>query len=259
MTTKIGILVAFISALLAAQVLGAGTPPATTRPAPAPAPREAIVVYYDHTEPAITFSARELQKTLRALGHNPATLKPLAELPASPEPCYVVLAQHTSLPVLTLLRDRGGQSSGAVREQAYALRNTRNNGKRGYWVIGGDRIGAMYGGIHLGEIAAAGAITDLADGDHTPYIARRGIKFNIPLDKRQPSFDDNGTSGLENARKGAHTFRHTLATDLLRKGASLEEIGRVLRHKSPDTTTIYAKVEIEALRQLALPWAGGGR
>jgi site-specific recombinase XerD len=64
---------------------------------------------------------------------------------------------------------------------------------------------------------------------------------------------------VESTRKGAHTFRHTLATDLLRKGASLEEIGRVLRHKSPDTTTIYAKVEIEALRQLALPWAGGGR
>jgi site-specific recombinase XerD len=66
-------------------------------------------------------------------------------------------------------------------------------------------------------------------------------------------------AGVESTHKGAHTFRHTLATDLLRKGASLEEIGRVLRHKSPDTTTIYAKVEIEALRQLALPWAGGGR
>lgn len=69
-------------------------------------------------------------------------------------------------------------------------------------------------------------------------------------------------AGVESPRKGAHTFRHTLATDLLRKGASLEEIGRVLRHKNPDTTAIYAKVEIEALRQLALPWAGnrgGGR
>lgn len=66
-------------------------------------------------------------------------------------------------------------------------------------------------------------------------------------------------AGVESPHKGAHTFRHTLATDLLRKGASLEEIGRVLRHKHPDTTAIYAKVEIEALRQLALPWAGGGR
>lgn len=66
-------------------------------------------------------------------------------------------------------------------------------------------------------------------------------------------------AGVESPHKGAHTFRHTLATDLLRNGASLEEIGRVLRHKDPETTAIYAKVEIEALRQLALPWAGGGR
>jgi len=66
-------------------------------------------------------------------------------------------------------------------------------------------------------------------------------------------------AGVESSRKGAHTFRHTLATDLLRNGASLEEIGRVLRHKNPDTTAIYAKVEIEALRQLALPWTGGGQ
>jgi len=66
-------------------------------------------------------------------------------------------------------------------------------------------------------------------------------------------------AGVESLHKGAHTFRHTLATDLLRSGASLEEIGRVLRHKDPETTAIYAKVDIEALRQLALPWAGGRR
>lgn len=66
-------------------------------------------------------------------------------------------------------------------------------------------------------------------------------------------------AGVKSARKGAHVFRHTLATDLLRHGASLDEIGRVLRHKDPDTTAIYAKVEIEALRRLALPWAGGAR
>lgn len=199
MKTAMSTLLAFLSSLLAAQILWAGTPPATTGQAPAPAPREAVVVYYDNTEPSIAFSARELQKTLRALGHDPATLKPLAELPRSPEPYYVVIAKHSSIPVLQLLRDRGGQGTGALGDQAYALRITRAQGKRGLWAIGGDRIGAMYGGIHLGEIiAAGGAITDLADSDHAPYIAQRGIKFNIPLDKRQPSFDDNGTSGQEN-------------------------------------------------------------
>jgi site-specific recombinase XerD len=58
---------------------------------------------------------------------------------------------------------------------------------------------------------------------------------------------------------GAHIFRHSLATELLRSGATLSEIGQLLRHESHDTTRIYAKVDIEALRTLSLPWPGGAR
>ena len=66
-------------------------------------------------------------------------------------------------------------------------------------------------------------------------------------------------AGVESARKGAHLFRHSLATSMLQQGASLDEIGELLRHRSPNTTTIYAKVDLPALRPLALPWPGGAR
>lgn len=66
-------------------------------------------------------------------------------------------------------------------------------------------------------------------------------------------------AGIDSVRKGAHLFRHTLATDLLREGASLDEIGELLRHRSPNTTAVYAKVDLIALRTLALPWPGGVR
>lgn len=56
---------------------------------------------------------------------------------------------------------------------------------------------------------------------------------------------------------GAHRLRHTAATQMLRSGASLTEIGQVLRHRDPTTTAIYAKVDRTALRDLALPWPGG--
>ncbi len=56
----------------------------------------------------------------------------------------------------------------------------------------------------------------------------------------------------------AHRLRHTAATEMLRAGASLSEIGQVLRHRSPLSTAIYAKVDRVALRQLAQPWPGGG-
>ena len=66
-------------------------------------------------------------------------------------------------------------------------------------------------------------------------------------------------AGIDSVRKGAHLFRHTLATDLLRQGASLDEIGELLRHRSPNTTALYAKVDLNSLRTLALPWPGGVR
>ena len=68
-------------------------------------------------------------------------------------------------------------------------------------------------------------------------------------------------AGLAPAMRGAHTLRHSLATAMIRRGASLAEIGEVLRHRSPATTEIYAKLDFGALRDVALPWpvAGGGR
>ena len=66
-------------------------------------------------------------------------------------------------------------------------------------------------------------------------------------------------AGVSAPTTGAHQFRHALATQMLRQGASLAEIGEVLRHRSPQTTTIYAKVDLEALQTLALPWPGGVR
>ncbi len=56
----------------------------------------------------------------------------------------------------------------------------------------------------------------------------------------------------------AHLFRHTLATRMIRRGASMPEIAKVLRHRSQTTTTIYAKVSLEALRSVARPWPGPG-
>ena len=56
---------------------------------------------------------------------------------------------------------------------------------------------------------------------------------------------------------GAHQFRHGLASDMLRQGASLAEIGAVLGHQHPDTTRIYTKIDLKALHTLAQPWPGG--
>lgn len=64
---------------------------------------------------------------------------------------------------------------------------------------------------------------------------------------------------VEAPHRGSHQFRHALAVRMLQLGASFPEIGQVLRHRSPQSTSLYARVDVSALRKLAMAWPGGAR
>jgi site-specific recombinase XerD len=85
---------------------------------------------------------------------------------------------------------------------------------------------------------------------------RVGFKSSIAITKiAKTALERAGIRGF--AHQGAHLFRHSLATELLRCGATLSQIGQLLRHRGHDATRIYAKVDIDTLRTLSLPWPGG--
>ena len=94
--------------------------------------------------------------------------------------------------------------------------------------------------------------------DHTDRIFLRGI---APF---KPFISGDGVSnvvsralqraGIEAPMKGAHLLRHTAATEMLRNGVPLDQIGLVLRHRSIDMSAYYAKVDVALLRQIAQPW-----
>jgi integrase/recombinase XerD len=89
---------------------------------------------------------------------------------------------------------------------------------------------------------------------HAPLCGFRGPVAIASLVQQNLS-----RAGIKAPTQGAHQFRHALATEMLHHGASLAEIGEVLRHRSPETTKIYTKVDLDSLRALALPWPGGVR
>ncbi len=65
--------------------------------------------------------------------------------------------------------------------------------------------------------------------------------------------------GVQAPSKGAHIFRHSAATTLIRHGATLDDVGRLLRHASRESTAVYAKVAVGALRRIAQPWPEAAR
>jgi integrase/recombinase XerD len=88
------------------------------------------------------------------------------------------------------------------------------------------------------------------------------VRWRAPRDQLTPSAIDSALRdtarrcGLGSQFTGLHLFRHSMACELLRHGASLKAIADVLRHRSFNTTTIYAKVDLTALKRVAMPWPG---
>jgi integrase/recombinase XerD len=93
--------------------------------------------------------------------------------------------------------------------------------------------------------------------DRLPHALRDGEQLRQRLAGRTIVRSACRRAGTE--RVPAHRFRHALASDLLREGASMIDIGQVLRHKHMESTAIYAKVDLERLRLVASPWPGAIR
>jgi len=103
----------------------------------------------------------------------------------------------------------------------------------------------------------------LKDGRPTSTCRRVFLRSRAPFDALKNGCDvgmivrrATRRAGMELEHAGAHQLRHALAIDMLRQGLSLTEIGQMLRHGSPEATRRYAKVDIDALREVALPWPG---
>jgi hypothetical protein len=82
--------------------------------------------------------------------------------------------------------------------QCYSIRIGQSNGQKIIYILTGDNTGAMYGGLDVAEAIRLGTTDQFTDSDHKPYLERRGIKFNIPLDLRTPSYSDMGDAAQQN-------------------------------------------------------------
>ncbi len=142
------------------------------------ADQKVSAIIYDATVPQLTFAANEI--TAAASASIPQFgIKDLA------------LAKCTPCVVFTT-------TSAIGAPQSYSLRRTNQTGRDVITVAAPDSNGAMYGGLDIAEAIRLGSLQNVVDSVHTPHIANRGIKFNIPLDVRTPSYSDNADAAQAN-------------------------------------------------------------
>jgi hypothetical protein len=149
------------------------------------------VVVSDAAHPPIQFAAAEVRAALNARGFTTTTADAGAVADQTAALQVVITTVAAALP--------GQPSVQGVGPQGFAMRRTADGGRSRWWVIGGGAPGAMYGGLELAEtIRISGHLTAVEDRVVNPHIARRGIKFNIPLDARTPSYSDDSSSAQAN-------------------------------------------------------------
>ncbi len=86
----------------------------------------------------------------------------------------------------------------SFNDQCYAIRLKTDGKIRSVYVLAGGAKGGMYGALDIAEAIQSNAVNQLTESDHSPYLTKRGIKFNIPLDLRTPSYSDPGDAHQQN-------------------------------------------------------------
>ena len=162
-----------------------------------PRDRGEIALISDPKNPGLVFAVADLNKALRGQGHT-VTAMPLSERSKSTATQCIVLTTLDNAGALTQFKDAGGSAPTGLRAQGFGIRKTTQGEKRTIWVWGADSAGAMYGGLELAEIVALEGLAATKPADHNAHLTKRGLKMNIPLDARTPSYADAGNAAQSN-------------------------------------------------------------
>ena len=158
--------------------------------------QEQTAVFHAPAVRQVAFAAEEIRRALEKKGKRWA-LRNLADLAAAPQNIRIVMVASAE-DLARYVKDLSLVPPKAKGAQTYALRKRTEGARTTYVVLAADPVGAMYGGLDLAEAIHLGTLAELEDCDRSPFILRRGIKFNIPLDARTPSYSDAGDAAQHN-------------------------------------------------------------
>jgi hypothetical protein len=172
-------------------------------------------LYHDSSTPKGRFAVSEIRTALleRGIGLVEAGL---AESEISIEGLKIVLA-HGADQALELSSLLGLPLSSPSSPQSYRVQARNRGQERLLAVLGADAAGMMYGALDIAEAIRLNSLSVLPQGERSAYISRRGIKFNIPLDARTPSYSDNSDAAQQNIPEmWSYDFWHEFLDEMAR-------------------------------------------
>lgn len=157
---------------------------------------ETVGLYYDSSIPQVAFAAGDIKAALQKRNLD-VDIRDLDRLDATSNGKRIVLGVLGDQRILQPFASAGNPPVADLPPQGYAIRTTTEPAST-FWVIGGDANGAMYSGLQIAESITLNGFPTALNQDGSPHIKNRGIKFNIPLDVRTPSYSDNSDAAQAN-------------------------------------------------------------
>jgi len=161
---------------------------------------ETVGVFYDSSVEQIKFAAGDIKTALESKNYT-VEMHPLTALKSKFANKKVVIALASDKAVAKILSRQSENIPTGLGEQAYGLLTTIKP-QKSFWVLGGDVNGAMYGGLQIAENIKYHGLNETYNLQEKPYILNRGIKANLPLDARSPTYYGSGYNDLSSAFKG---------------------------------------------------------
>ncbi|MGM0574063.1 MAG: carbohydrate-binding family 6 protein, partial [Bacteroidota bacterium] len=157
----------------------------------------AVTVISDPGNGMVAFATMDIKKALTLQGHTVTEIS-LSRLASAPGNTRLVLATIDHNPVKTALQASGGTLPKGLRPEGFGIRVTTRGNTTIYWVLGADAAGTMYGGLELAELISLRGLQAVQDQEQNSHLEARGLKLNIPLDARTPSYADAGSAAQAN-------------------------------------------------------------
>ncbi|MFW6309227.1 MAG: alpha-glucuronidase family glycosyl hydrolase [bacterium] len=158
-------------------------------------------IYFDKHKPELNFAAGEIKASLEKKDFS-VKEKPVVNLNETEKNVNnrIILGtgDNELLSRIMEKEDYNFDRPDNLDKQGYLVHKVQKNNSFTFWIIGGDITGVMYGGIDFSREIKTKELPEIEEIKNSPYIKNRGIKLNIPLDARTPSYSDGGDAAQNN-------------------------------------------------------------
>jgi hypothetical protein len=154
-----------------------------------------IIIQTNSSDKQISFACNEIKKAAEDKGYEVRLSK---SINTKSKDEIIVKIVPDSASAVKIARDDILKMPQQFGWQCYSIRIKNTGNQQIIYILAGDVTGAMYGGLDIAEAIRLEIINHISDSDNKPYLERRGIKFNIPLDLRTPSYSDMGDAAQQN-------------------------------------------------------------